>query len=107
MKTITMTCEEYHKEFIYPEEAYDLIQQGKFKEAFYMLTSEDMNGSVRAQYLLGCMYGNGDYVHKNIEVANYYFGLAADKKFEPAMYIYALNIASGPERYAREDEPRL
>jgi TPR repeat protein len=87
------TCNSFVNE-LKLNQAYELVENGNFKEAFVLL-SESLSHCPRAQFLLGGLYGNGDYVTQDIVKANHYFKLAADQGFEPAMHYYAINLIAG------------
>ena len=79
----------------YADDAYDAYQKGDFKYAFQLWETKAKKGNSTAQYNLGSMYSNGEYVAQSDERAVYWYRKAADQGYKSAQYHLGIKYKTG------------
>ncbi len=74
------------------ESAMSLIKLEDYEAAYNIILPEAHNGNPNAQYALSYMYAKGDFVEENKEKSLHWLKQSADNQFDPAMYLYAMEL---------------
>lgn len=72
--------------------AMSLIQLEDYEAAYNIILPEAHYGNPNAQYALSCLYAKGNFVEQDKDKSLYWLEQSAENQFEPAMFIYAMEL---------------